>query len=251
MTYQRVSLEFDGKIAVLKFNHPEVLNAIGAQMLGELREAVREIADPSRGARCLLLTGEGRAFCSGANLADGAGSGKPRQEFFGYPARRLSSDAAGAARPRDADGLGRERRGCRRWNEPGDHGRHRLRFQERLLPASLPAKIGLIPDGGATFLLPRLIGWGRAGPNCHCWPRNCPPTTAREWGLVNRVFEDPGAAHDRRDGDCAATGRLPRPLWHDPPSLLGVDPQLVRAAARPRSRRSRARQAGPRTSRKA
>ena len=47
MSYERVSLQFDGKVAVLKFNHQEVLNAIGAQMLGELKEAVAEIANPA------------------------------------------------------------------------------------------------------------------------------------------------------------------------------------------------------------
>ncbi len=39
---ERMLLEFDGKVAVLKFNHPEVLNAIGAQMLEEFSEALRE-----------------------------------------------------------------------------------------------------------------------------------------------------------------------------------------------------------------
>jgi hypothetical protein len=41
MTYERISLEFDDKVAILKFNHPKVMNAIGAQMLGELGLAVR------------------------------------------------------------------------------------------------------------------------------------------------------------------------------------------------------------------
>ena len=70
MTYQRISLAFDGPVAVLRFNHPEVLNAVGVKMLAELQQAVREVADPANAARCLLITGEGRAFCSGANLAD-------------------------------------------------------------------------------------------------------------------------------------------------------------------------------------
>ena len=71
---ERMSLEFDGKVAVLKFNHPEVLNAIGAQMLGDFNEALQTLKDPANGARCLLLTGEGRGFSAGANLQDDAGS---------------------------------------------------------------------------------------------------------------------------------------------------------------------------------
>ena len=79
---ERMSLDFDGKVAVLKFNHPEVLNAVGAQMLDDFHEAFSRVKDPANGARCLLLTGQGRAFCAGANLQDegrnqrgGAGDG--------------------------------------------------------------------------------------------------------------------------------------------------------------------------------
>ena len=67
---ERMSLEFVGNIAVLKFNHPEVMNGVGAQMLEEFSDALQEIRNPDNGARCLLLTGEGRGFCAGANLQD-------------------------------------------------------------------------------------------------------------------------------------------------------------------------------------
>ena len=186
MTYQRVSLEFDGKIAILKFNHPEVLNAIGAQMLGELREAVREIADPSRGARCLLLTGQGRAFCSGANLADDAN--KPRQSSGdtlrgGYhpmlmALRDLDMPMVSAVNGAAA-GVGMS-----------------LAIMADMVCASKSAyflqafaRIGLIPDGGATFLLPRLIGWGRAM-ELSLMAEKLPAEKAFEWGLVNRLYED-------------------------------------------------------------
>ena len=66
----RLSLEFVDRVAVLKFNHPEVMNAIGQRMLGEFFEALAEIKKPANGARALLLTGEGRGFCAGANLQD-------------------------------------------------------------------------------------------------------------------------------------------------------------------------------------
>ena len=70
LEFARVRLEFEDNVAVLTFNHPEVLNAIGAEMLEGLGAAIREIEDPNNGARCLLLTGAGRGFCAGANLAD-------------------------------------------------------------------------------------------------------------------------------------------------------------------------------------
>ena len=68
----RMSLEFDGPLAVLKFNHPEVMNAIGSVMLDDFTAALQEVKNPNNGARCVLLTGEGRGFCAGANLQDDA-----------------------------------------------------------------------------------------------------------------------------------------------------------------------------------
>ena len=70
---EKMSLDFEGKVAILKFNHPEVMNAVGQQMLADFNEALTEIKKPSNGARCLLMTGEGRAFSAGANLQDDTG----------------------------------------------------------------------------------------------------------------------------------------------------------------------------------
>ena len=69
MNYERILLERDGNLATITLNHPEVLNATDARMIGELGDAVLRIRDPESGVRALLLTGAGRAFCSGANLS--------------------------------------------------------------------------------------------------------------------------------------------------------------------------------------
>lgn len=194
MTYQRISLAFDGKVAVLKFNHPDVMNAIGAQMLAELADAVRELADPARGARCLLLTGEGRAFCSGANLADDANPGKPRRPAGdvlrgGYhplllALRDLDMPIVSAVNGAAA-GVGMS-----------------FAIMADIVCASRNAyflqafaRIGLIPDGGATFLLPRLIGWGRAV-ELSLLAERLPAEKAFDWGLVNRLFDDPATLHE-------------------------------------------------------
>ena len=44
---ERMQLDFEGRVAVLKFNHPEVMNAIGAQMLEDIAEAILQIKDPA------------------------------------------------------------------------------------------------------------------------------------------------------------------------------------------------------------
>ena len=60
---ERMSLELVGRVAVLKFNHPEVMNAVGGLMLEDFAEAIAQIKARGSDTRCLLLTGEGRGFC--------------------------------------------------------------------------------------------------------------------------------------------------------------------------------------------
>jgi len=55
-------------------NHVEVMNAVSLEMLGGFKRALDVIEKPESGVRCVLWTGEGRGFCTGANLAGGAGS---------------------------------------------------------------------------------------------------------------------------------------------------------------------------------
>ena len=68
MQFKHVTLDFDGPVAILKLDHQEVMNAVSMDMLGGLGEALDEI-DTSEEVRCLVLTGAGRAFCTGANLS--------------------------------------------------------------------------------------------------------------------------------------------------------------------------------------
>ena len=190
MTYQRITLQFDGPVAVLSFNHPEVMNAIGQVMLTELSQAVREVADPANGARCLLLTGSGRAFCSGANLADDApkppGSRAGDVLRTGYhpllmELRDLEMPMVSAVNGAAA-GVGMS-----------------LAIMADMVCASRSAyflqafgRIGLVPDGGATYLLPRLVGWRRAV-ELSMMAEKLPSEKALEWGLINRLYDDEAA----------------------------------------------------------
>src|SRR5438046_3850904 len=68
MQFKHVTLDFDGPVAILKLDHQEVMNAVSMDMLGGLAEALDAIDDKKAEVRCLVLTGAGRAFCTGANL---------------------------------------------------------------------------------------------------------------------------------------------------------------------------------------
>ncbi len=183
---ERMRLDFDGKVAVLKFNHPEVMNAVGAQMLADFTEAVGEVREPSNGARCLLLTGEGRGFCAGANLQDdnrneGGGVGGGLRGGY-HPLlltlRDLDIPIVTAVNGAAA-GIGMS------FAMIGD-----IVCASKLgyfLQAF--ARIGLVPDGGSTYMRPRLVGWGRAM-ELSLLAERLPAETAHEWGLVNRLFED-------------------------------------------------------------
>jgi 2-(1,2-epoxy-1,2-dihydrophenyl)acetyl-CoA isomerase len=189
MNYEKISLQYEGKVAVLKFAHPEVMNAVGSKMLSELQVAVREVRDRGAEVRCLLITGEGRGFCAGANLADedrareretqGAGDGlRTGYHPLLMGLRDLELPIVTAVNGAAA-GVGMS------FAMMGDivcAGRSAFFLQAF-------ARIGLIPDGGATFMLPRLVGWGRAL-ELSLLAERLPAEKALEWGLVNRVFED-------------------------------------------------------------
>jgi len=189
MAYERIRLDYDGKVAVLKFNHPEVRNAVGAQMLGELGTAIREVRDRGAEVRCLLITGEGAGFCAGANLADadrakqretqGAGDGLRTGYHPLLCAMRDLEMPIVTAVNGAAAGVGMS------FALMGDivvAGKSAFFLQAF-------ARIGLIPDGGATFMLPRMIGWGRAM-ELSLLAERLPAEKALEWGLINRMVAD-------------------------------------------------------------
>src|SRR5258708_13647263 len=68
MQFKHVTLDFDGSVAILRLDPREVMNGVSTDMLGGLAEALDAIEEKRAEARCLVLTGAGRAFCTGANL---------------------------------------------------------------------------------------------------------------------------------------------------------------------------------------
>ncbi len=186
MAYKNVIVEHIGKVAVLKLNAPEVLNALSAEMVQEVSAAISEIT--ASDARCLLMTGEGRAFSAGANLqargsgADGSAPAGSVLETHYHPVmnklRHMDIPMVSAVNG-PAVGVGMS-----------------FAVMADIVVAARSAyflqafaNIGLVPDGGATYLLPRMIGWGRAV-ELSLLAERLPAETAHEWGLVNRVVDD-------------------------------------------------------------
>lgn len=184
MNFNKIEFETQGEVAIIRFNDPKVRNAIGNEMLGELRQAIAVIAGPNRPARCLLLTGVGRGFCSGANLSDSSSTRNVDGSLRGgyHPLfltlRDLEIPIVTAVNGAAA-GVGMS------FALMGDI----VCASKQAFFLQAFARIGLVPDGGATFLLPRLIGWGRAM-ELSMLAERLPAEKAMEWGLINRLYED-------------------------------------------------------------
>jgi len=183
----RMHLEFRGKVAVLKFNHPEVMNAVGNQMLDDMASALAEIKAQGGEARCLLLTGEGRAFCAGANLQDDDKSGPGREagDNLRHKYHPILLDLRDLEMPIVTSVNGAAAGVGMSFAMMGDL----VCASKQAFFLQAFARIGLIPDGGATFLLPRMVGWGRAL-ELSMLAERLGAEQASEWGLVNRLFED-------------------------------------------------------------
>jgi 2-(1,2-epoxy-1,2-dihydrophenyl)acetyl-CoA isomerase len=220
--FKHVTLDIDGAVAVLRFNHPEVMNAISIDMLGGLAEALDEIEEQRRSeVRCLVLTGTGRAFCAGANL-------QGRKITPGGPNR------AGAALETSYHPILRR---LRKLHCPivtsvngaaAGAGMSFALMGDMILCARssyfLQAfrRIGLVPDCGSTWLLPRLIGKARSI-ELSLMGERLPAEKALEWGLVNRVHDDADLmdetmklAHELANGPTIALSLIRKLYWDSP-----------------------------------
>lgn len=228
--FDRVRLDIDGAVATLTLNHPEVLNSISSEMLGGINDALDVVEDAERGVRCLLMTGEGRSFCTGANLQGRAS--KPGAK----PAR------AGSTLETEFHPVLRRLRDLHcpivaAVNGPAAGAGMSFAMMADLILASESAyflqafrRIGLVPDCGATWLLPRLVGRARAM-ELSLLGEKLPARTAMEWGIVNRVLDDaqlmPQArelARNLSEGPTVALALTRRLYWESPDN--GFEDQL-------------------------
>ena len=236
MSYAKIKYAVDAGVATITLNDPSTMNAAGLDLVVELAEVFGKIAAGDEGARAVVLTGEGRGFCSGANLSGRADPPPPGTA----PARRgrCAGDALQSLRHPDArlphaDRDGGQRRGRRRRLLDGPDGRHRGRRCESAYFLQAFRRIGLVPDGGSTYLLPRLIGRARAMEMTMLGER-VSAAKALEWGLINRVVPD---------ADLMAEATKLAVELSNGPKALGADPQADvaldgRQLGRPAPRRS-------------
>jgi 2-(1,2-epoxy-1,2-dihydrophenyl)acetyl-CoA isomerase len=182
MDYQAISLEFSDGVALLTLKRPEKMNALNAQMRAEITHAVNDLAltGQTRGVRVLVLTGEGNAVCSGQDLGDGGSAATLdlertlRDEYtpmiraiMECPIPTISAVNGAAA------GAGAN-----------------LALSADVVIATESAffiqafsRIGLMPDAGGTYMLPRQMGMAKAM-GAALFADKITAKQADDWGMI-------------------------------------------------------------------
>lgn len=181
MSYETILLAIDGAVGTLTLNRPDKLNSFTRQMHEELADALDGIAKAGT-LRALVLTGAGRGFCAGQDLADADGDlGQTVDRYYNPLIRRLRAlDLPVIAAVNGvAAGAGAN-----------------LALACDIVLAGRSAsfiqaftKIGLVPDSGGTWTLPRLVGMARATALIMLGDK-VPAEQAADWGMIWKCVDD-------------------------------------------------------------
>jgi 2-(1,2-epoxy-1,2-dihydrophenyl)acetyl-CoA isomerase len=215
-TPTKVRTEVRDRIGIITLNDPGTLNAAGLDLMADLQKAFEGFV-ASADVRAIVITGEGRGFCSGANLtgrsggavADNSGPNQALLKVYNpfMSTVRKSPKPVVSAVNGVAAGVGVS-----------------IALVCDLCVAAESAyflqafrRIGLVPDGGATYLLPRLVGKARAM-ELTLLGEKLPARTALEWGMINRCVPD---------GDLMASALELAKALADGPASLGHIRELI------------------------
>jgi 2-(1,2-epoxy-1,2-dihydrophenyl)acetyl-CoA isomerase len=188
MTYESIQFSIDSGIAVLTLNRPDRLNSFTQAMHLEVRDALEKL-QADKAARVLLLTGAGRGFCAGQDLNDravepgapGVDLGESVEKFYAPLVLTLKNLPMPVI--------------CAVNGVAAGAGANLALACDIVLAAKSASfieafcKLGLIPDTGGTWHLPRLVGPARAM-GLALLGEKLTAEKAEQWGLIWRAVED-------------------------------------------------------------
>lgn len=196
MQYEAITYENKGGVGILTLNRPDVMNALSAQMRAEITHCVKAAQDD---ARVLVMTGNGRAFCSGQDLGDGGTAANLdiertlRDEYVPMLLAIVESRIPVICAV----------------NGPAAGAGANLALIADVVIASEDAyfvqafsRIGLIPDAGGTWMLPRQIGLQKAM-GAALFADKITAQQASDWGMIYEAI--PAADFERHWQNRAAT----------------------------------------------
>ncbi|MEM1087248.1 MAG: enoyl-CoA hydratase/isomerase [Pseudomonadota bacterium] len=237
MDFTKITYTVTEDIATITFNDPKTMNAAGIDTAEELLLAFELAGDQ---ARCTIVTGTGRGFCSGANLnpkmTDGGGNqgkpdaGKALDTHYNplVKAMRTHPHPIITAVNGAAAGVGCSIALMGDFIIAGESAYFLQAFR----------RIGLVPDGGSTFLLPRMAGRARAM-EMALFGEKIQAGQALEWGLINRVVGDDALmveaqayAQKLADGPTQALSMIRDLVWSSEDNTFDEQLQAERFAQR-------------------
>ncbi|MCS0588620.1 2-(1,2-epoxy-1,2-dihydrophenyl)acetyl-CoA isomerase PaaG [Massilia norwichensis] len=188
MSYESIQFKLENGIAVLTLNRPDRLNSFTQAMHREVRDALDKL-QADKTARVLVLTGAGRGFCAGQDLNDRAVEPGGKGVNLGESVEKFYAPLVTTLRTLPMPVI------CAVNGVAAGAGANLALACDIVLAAKSASfieafcKLGLIPDTGGTWVLPRLIGPARAM-GLALLGDKLPAEKAEEWGLIWRCVPD-------------------------------------------------------------
>jgi 2-(1,2-epoxy-1,2-dihydrophenyl)acetyl-CoA isomerase len=192
MSYQNILFDIKDGIARLTLNRPDKLNSFTAAMHLEVREALQQVKADSA-VRVLVLTGAGRGFCAGQDLADRAVAPGSAAVDLGESVEKYYAPLVLALRNLPVPVI------CAVNGVAAGAGANLALAADIVIAARSASfveafcRLGLIPDTGGTYFLPRLIGTARAMGLAMLGDK-LTAERAESWGLIWKCVDDAALA---------------------------------------------------------
>ena len=220
--YETILFKIEAGVATLTLNRPDKLNSFNTTMHEELRDALEKVEAPENGVRCLLITGAGKGFSAGQDLSDRAiapgakapNLGESLEQRYNPLVRKLKSLAMPVI--------------CAVNGVAAGAGAN-IALACDIVIASRNAsfiqvfcKIGLVPDSGGSWSLPRLVGHARAMALSLLGDK-VSADQAAQWGMIYQAVEPEALMKE--------AARLAARLAAQPTAGLGLIKRAIHASA--------------------
>jgi 2-(1,2-epoxy-1,2-dihydrophenyl)acetyl-CoA isomerase len=188
MGFSTIEFDINEGVATLTLNRPKALNSFTMEMHGEVREAMAQVIDDA-GIRCLVITGAGRGFCAGQDLGDRAVAADDAPPDLGESVKKNYNPLIRSIMNLPKPVI------CAVNGVAAGAGSSIALACDIVLAARSASfiqvfcKIGLVPDSGGTWNLPRAVGLARAKGLAMLGDR-LPAETAENWGLIWKCIDD-------------------------------------------------------------